>query len=558
MKKRVASTQDCSHFSINEGLMSSNTKKYVNKINENDYNIIAITDTNGFIEYVNDEFTKISGYQKDELIGASFKKIRHPETPGFIYQQIWSKISAGKTWEGILKNQNKQGKFYIVNSKIIPILNSAGVIVNYKSMSFEITDYIYELKSLANCSKHRISRLYNREVLIHDIEQMKNSNLEIAVIDIDNFKSINVYYGYESGDELVKSVSDKLKKLVSDEYKIYHIAIDEFVLVKELDSNNRKHSLKIYKNILDVLESDHLHLISGLDIDISLSIGVSFSTSTKIETGQLLKEADLALAYAKNNNVSLIDFNEIGKLNNILEERIKWIKEIRTALTNNNIVPWIQPIQDNNTGEITKCEALMRLIDTEDNVVSPFLFLDIAKKSKLYEKISYMMLDKTISFFSTGDKHFNINLTWADINSSKVKDMIFNYLNKYSDLGSRMTLEIVETESLQKTQLFEEFIEKVRKYGVKIALDDFGSGYSNFVYLEHLKVDYIKIDSTLITGMMEKENTLFLVESIVRIAKKFGIKTVAEFVATEAIQKKVLELGIDYSQGYYIAKPRPI
>ena len=121
-----------------------------------------------------------------------------------------------------------------------------------------------------------------------------------------------------------------------------------------------------------------------------------------------------------------------------------------------------------------------------------------------------------------------------------------------------MTVEIVESESIENFESFNNFLSKLRQYGVKIALDDFGSGYSNFVYLDKIKANYVKIEGTLIKDMMINDNTLQIVKSIITIAHKFQIETVAEFVSDEKIFKKVKSLGIDYSQGYYIGKPRPV
>ena len=520
---------------------------------DKDYNIIAIANKEGVIEYVNDNFCQVSGYSYDELIGQTFKLVRNPDTPGFVYEQLWDSLKTGKTWKGIFKNRNKGGKSYVLSSIITPFMKEDGIVSKFKAVSYEITDYIAEVNKYAEASKHPISQLLNREIMMYDLEHRKEKNMKIAIIDIDNFKKINDYYGYKIGDELIKAVSDKLKDLVTEDFTLYHISIDEFALVKKSDVEIDV-LCEVCKALSDKLENKPINLISGLDVDISVSVGVSFGS----ETWDVIKEADLAVSYAKEHGLPVVNFKNVEELREDLEDRVKWTKEIRTALTNDNIVPWIQAIRDNNTGEIVKFEALMRMLDEHDSIISPFHFLDIAKKSKLYEKISYMMVDKTLSHFSKNHDSFNVNLTWDDLKTPSTKNLIFDYLAKYPNLGKRMTIEMVESESLENATGFEDFIDTIRKYDVEIAIDDFGSGYSNFVYLEKLEADYIKIDGSLIKGMMERENTLFLVKAIVSIAKKFGFKTVAEFVSSAEIQAKVEELGIDYSQGYFIGKPRPI
>lgn len=518
-----------------------------------DYNIIAITNKEGVIEYVNDAFCDVSGYSKDELIGQTFKKVRHPETPEFVYQKLWKTLKHGQIWKGIFKNRNKFGKLYVLSTIITPSFAEDGKLDKFKATAYEITDYISEINKYSEASRHPISGIYNREIMMYDLEHRKEEFIKIGIIDIDSFKNINDYYGYKIGDELIKAVAEKLESILPPEFSIYHISIDEFAVVKK-GNKIENFNCELCKEISEELESKAIHLISGLDLNISVSIGLSFGT----DTWSVIKQADLAVDYSKEHNIPVVNFKNVSELSDILEERVKWTKEIRTALQTDNIVPWIQPIRDNKTGEIVKFEALMRMIDESGSIITPFHFLDISKKTKLYEKLSYTMINKTLAHFSQNFDSFNINLTWEDLKTPSTKNMIFDYLAKHKTLGSRMTIEMVESESIENANGFEDFVEAVRKYGVEIALDDFGSGYSNFVYLEQLKVDYIKIDGSLIKGMMEKENTLFLVESIVAIAKKFGIKTVAEFVSDEKIQKKVEDLGINYSQGFYIGKPRPI
>jgi diguanylate cyclase (GGDEF)-like protein/PAS domain S-box-containing protein len=529
-----------------------NLKTTLSDDSEN-YNIGAITNDQGIIECVNDKFCELSGYSRDELIGKTFKMIRHPETPGFVYQQLWDNLKVGKVWKGIFKNRSKDGRSYVMSTMIIPMKDKYGNIVKYRASAYEITDYISEINKYSEASKHHISGLYNREIMMYDLEHRDEKNIKIVIIDIDSFKSVNDYYGYKIGDELIKAVSDKLIDIVSEDFQIYHISIDEFALVRKSDTDIDSDCMSCQK-ISDILETEHIHLISGLDIDISVSIGLSNGQ----RSWDVIKQADLAVSYAKSYNIPVVNFHNVPELNQTLENRIKWTKEIRNALANDNIVPWIQAIRDNKTGQIIKFEALMRMIDDHESIISPFHFLEISKKTKLYEKLSHMMIDKTLAHFSNNHDSFNINLTWDDIKTQSMKNLIFEYLANFQDLGPRMTIEMVESENITNATGVDDFISSVRKYGVQIAIDDFGSGYSNFVYLEQLEADYIKIDGSLIKGMMERENTLFLVESIVKIAKQFGIKTVAEFVSSEEIQKKVDELGIDYSQGFYIGKPRPI
>jgi EAL domain-containing protein (putative c-di-GMP-specific phosphodiesterase class I) len=233
-----------------------------------------------------------------------------------------------------------------------------------------------------------------------------------------------------------------------------------------------------------------------------------------------------------------------------------WSKELKKAIKNDKLVPYYQPIINNQTKEIDKYETLIRLIDDDGKIISPFFFLDVAKHSKQYHYITRTIIDKSFETFSSLKYNFSINLTIEDILDKQIQKYLFNAL-KYYNIGERVVFEIVEDEGIENFDIINEFIIKVRKFGCKIAIDDFGTGYSNFEYLIKLKADFIKIDGSIIKNLETDKSARILVTTIVVFAKKIGMKTIAEFVENEKIQELVIELGIDYSQGYYFGEPQP-
>jgi len=197
----------------------------------------------------------------------------------------------------------------------------------------------------------------------------------------------------------------------------------------------------------------------------------------------------------------------------------------------------------------------VRLIDEEGKTISPYLFLDIAKQSKLYPQITKRVLEKAFVAVNATDKKISINITAEDILNTNTKEFLFNQL-KDSNNTQNIIFELVESEGIESFDEVKLFIEKIKTFGCQIAIDDFGTGYSNFEYLLKLEADIIKIDGSLIRQIDTNQNSYNVVESIVSFAKKNKIKTVAEFVATKEIQEKVLSLGIDFSQGYLLGEPQ--
>jgi EAL domain-containing protein (putative c-di-GMP-specific phosphodiesterase class I) len=193
--------------------------------------------------------------------------------------------------------------------------------------------------------------------------------------------------------------------------------------------------------------------------------------------------------------------------------------------------------------------------DEDGNIILPFFFLDVAKKTKKYFDITKIVIAQSFEMFKDKDVEFSVNLSIMDILEPRIFNYILMMLKKY-DIGSKVVFEIVESEYIENFQTVINFIDEVKKYGCKIAIDDFGTGYSNFAYLIKLKADYLKIDGSLIKNINTDQNSYLVVLTIVEFAKKLGMQTIAEFVENEHIFKIVKELGIDYSQGYHFSPPQ--
>ncbi len=228
---------------------------------------------------------------------------------------------------------------------------------------------------------------------------------------------------------------------------------------------------------------------------------------------------------------------------------------VKKAIEEDRIVPYFQPIYNNEINEITKYETLVRLIDENGKVLSPFFFLDAAKNGNYYLQITTTMLEKVFAIFRYVESEVNINLSYLDMASEHVTQKLVTLLKEHPDVARRVTLELLEDEAIEDDTVFEAFIEQVREYGVKIAIDDFGSGYSNFQRIMKINPDYVKIDGSIIKNLADDPKSEVLTRAINTFSHSLGIKTVAEFVSDEAIFMKVREIGIDYTQGYYISEP---
>jgi EAL domain-containing protein (putative c-di-GMP-specific phosphodiesterase class I) len=333
-----------------------------------------------------------------------------------------------------------------------------------------------------------------------------------------------------------------------DTFEAYRYSGDEFALL--IEGQTKGSLLKKVFQIVQKLKTD-LVLIEEIEINLTLSCGISFEPIS-----YLLSSADMALKTSKKEKKNFVVYTQENDLNQKYENNLLWAKRVKNAIEENRVEPFFQEIVNNTNLANKKYEALVRIVQSDGTVITPFHFLEIAKQTKQYLQLTQIMIEKSFEVFKNRENEFSINLTMEDLTSYEMRDFLHEKLHENPEIAKRVVIELVETESLQDYDLVIDFIKRVKSHGCKIAIDDFGSGYSNFEYLIKLQADYIKIDGSLIQHINRQRESYVVVSTIVSFAKQMGIKTIAEFIENEEIFQTVKELGIDYSQGYYFSPPR--
>ena len=240
------------------------------------------------------------------------------------------------------------------------------------------------------------------------------------------------------------------------------------------------------------------------------------------------------------------------------EKNMETILMIRKAIDDHRIVSYFQPIVNNKTEKTEKYESLVRIIDENGTILSPFFFLDVAKKGRYYSQITNIVLEKSFEALKSVNSDISINISALDIEKKSTRDHIFNLLKENEENASRVVFELLEDENVKDFQTIKLFINEIKKFGVKIAIDDFGAGYSNFERLLEYQPDILKIDGCLIKDITTNNYSLSVVKTIIAFAKEQNIQTIAEFVENREIYDLLKEIGIDFSQGYYFGKPEPL
>lgn len=383
---------------------------------------------------------------------------------------------------------------------------------------------------------------------------MQKESATIVLMRIDHFRSVDAFYGEEYARMLEKKFIQYLISYFQSLDLIvlcYHTAPGEFVVLFDDFERDMSH-IDLHQFCKMLHEHIKLYEIELDKFSYDVSATICFASGSE----NLYEDASFAMDAAIERKKPYVVMNElIDQLKQETQDNIAKVHMVKKAIEEGRIVPYFQPIYNNEINEITKYETLVRLINEEGKVLSPFFFLDAAKNGNYYLQITMIMLEKVFAIFKYVESEVNVNLSYLDMVSEQVVEKLIVLLEANPDVAKRITLELLEDEAIEDDAVFKDFIARVREYGVKIAIDDFGSGYSNFQRIMEINPDFVKIDGSIIKNLVNDPKSEVLTRAINTFSHSLGIKTVAEFVSDEAIFMKVREIGIDYTQGYYISEP---
>lgn len=394
-----------------------------------------------------------------------------------------------------------------------------------------------------------LTDLKNRRSLIDDIESLRAKSL--ILIDIQSFSEINDLYGEKTGDILLQKFSQFLReKTTKFSLQVYRLHGNTFALLCDQYRHKYEITSFIDEFIGELNAYDFSYRYDGNLFEFVINVKIGVSTSKK--SLALVENADMALNHAKKTNKDYIIYDTSLGIKNNYENDIEIIKMIKKALDEGNIIPYFQPIYKKSGASY---ESLMRLKLDDGRVLTPYHFLEIAKKTRFYFDMTYTMIEKTFKIFEKLPYDFSINLTYLDIKRPDTLIYIKSMLQKYN-VADRLIVEVVESDTFIDYDITVKFLEALKEIGIRIAVDDFGSGYSNFAHLIKLAPYYVKIDGSLIKDMDTNEKSFAVVKTIVSFAKSVGIHVVAEYIHSKSVYEKAKSLDIDGYQGFYLGKPQ--
>ena len=461
----------------------------------------------------------------------------------------------------------KEGEYIWVEGRGKAIFNKNGKPIRMIGFLTDISKQVKYQETLDYNSKHDVltslpNRFLFQEKISKKIFSLKeNEELAIIYIDLDGFKKINDTFGHNAGDKVLIDVSNRMKTIIEERGVVSRIGGDEFVIFYSYSINKQKIVISLLKSLLYTI-NEPISYENKNDLKVSGSIGVRVYSKSEGSTtpDTLLREADQAMYEAKNSGKNRYHFfNE--KENKEKQKKQKFKIKVYLALKNSEFELLFQPKIDIENRTLIGFEALLRWRENKE-LIEPDKFLSIIQDDvKLMVTLGEWVFEtafKQLQEWNKSGKNYylGINVSANEFKNPHILNLLEKLQSKYPLVKpSQIELEILETHALEDMKEAKDIIQKCHKIGYKVALDDFGTGYSTLSYLKNLPVDTLKIDKSFISEMLKDKGSLSIVEAAIALANAFNCKVVAEGVEEKEQQEKLLKLGCNIIQGYYIAKP---
>ncbi|MBF0266566.1 MAG: EAL domain-containing protein, partial [Gammaproteobacteria bacterium] len=528
-----------------ENIQSYNSLLEQYKISVDESSIVSKMSPKGNIIYANDEFCRITGICKSDLVTVSYDKLFDDSISDSIAKEIWDTISNKKLWKGITKHSIKNNHTFYAKTTIVPFLDEKENIIEFINIQHDITQLINQQEQILRQTTDYTTGLPNRIKFEEDFQNIEEPKL--AIIQIENYKVITDYFSYSASQSVLKEVVKIINSCIDESVFVYKLASGEFAILAD-----KEYTLEQFKNLCcSIRERTEAYPVSYGSNSIDLAITAGISTNNN----HLLSYASIALQHALEKKKHLIVYEEELNLKETLENNLLWTKKIKKALKEDRFTIFLQPIFNSQNNKIEKYECLVRMIDEDGQIISPYYFLNIAVNSQLYQYITKRVMTLAFETFAKiPDVEFTINLSPMDIVNEETVNYFKKLLDSYS-ISSRVVLEIVESEEIIDFDKITKFILEMKAKGCKIAVDDFGSGYSNFTYLLELNVDYIKVDGSIIKEIHINPGSKVIASTILNFSKELGFQAVAEYVHNEEVMKHAKDIGFDFLQGFHLGEP---
>lgn len=528
---------------------------------------IMITDVAGCIIDVNEAFSRITGYARDEVLGRNPRFLNSGRQDKAFYADLWRRLIEDGHWYGEIWNRRKNGDLYAEMQNISTVFDAQGKPAQYVALFSDITalkEHEQRLEHIAHYDA--LTTLPNRTLLADRMHQAmaqaqrRETLLAVAYLDLDGFKAINDRHGHETGDLLLLALASRMKDALREGDTLARMGGDEFVAVL-LDLPDAAASLPMINRLLTAAAQP---IAAGeLVLQVSASLGVTFfPQADEVDADQLLRQADQAMYQAKlagKNRYHLFDADQDRSVRGLNET----LQQIQRGLGSDEFVMHFQPKVNMRSGAVIGAEALIRWQHPEKGLLPPLEFLPLIEDHPLAVALGEWVIDRVLKhredWLAAGlDLPVSINVGARQLQQANFVEQLKKTLARHpSCKPGDLEMEVLETSALKDLERVSRIIDTCHEIGVEFSLDDFGTGYSSLTYLKRLSVMRLKIDQSFVRNMLDDADDLAILEGVLGLATAFRRQVIAEGVETVEHGEMLLQLGCDTAQGYGIARPMP-
>ncbi|OAI01432.1 diguanylate cyclase [Methylomonas methanica] len=528
---------------------------------------ILITSADGAIIDVNDAFTQITGYSRDDAMGQNPRMLSSGKQDKVVYEALWHSLITTGYWFGELWNRHKNGEMYAENLSISAVRDADGITRHYVGLFSDITSTKMHAQQMERIAHYdALTGLPNRVLLSDRLQlamaqtQRRGQQLAVAFLDLDGFKAVNDKQGHEAGDQLLVALANHMKRALRDGDTLARLGGDEFVAVL-VDLADVNACQPLLTRLL-AAAAQQIHY-GDHQLQVSASLGVTFyPQSEDIDADQLLRQADQAMYQAKlagKNRYHIFDAHQDSSIRGHHEN----VEDIRRAICAEEFVLYYQPKVNMRTGEVIGAEALIRWHHPEKGLLLPAAFLPVIEDHPLAVILGTWVIDTALTQLETWHAAglniaISVNVCARQLQQTDFVQYLSDILAAHPNVQpADLELEVLETSALEDLEHVSNVIKGCQDIGVKFALDDFGTGYSSLTYLKRLPVSSLKIDQSFVHDMLVDPDDLAIVEGVLSLATAFYRHAIAEGVETIEHGRLLLQFGCELAQGYGIARPMP-
>ncbi|HXX53858.1 MAG TPA: EAL domain-containing protein [Thermodesulfovibrionales bacterium] len=535
----------------------------IQAILENSNEAILITDAEGTIQYVNASFSKISGYEKEEVLGKNPRIMRSGHHDAGFYEEMWGSLKDSGEWQGEVWDRRKNGEIFPKWLSIKAVKDKRERTVNYVGFFTDISSLKQTEEYIEHLAHYdSLTNLPNR-ILLHDrLKQAimsasrQNHLAAVMLLDVDQFKYVNDTFGHVAGDQLLNEVAGRLVRCVTEGDTVARFGGDEFAIVLSEFKNGMAATL-LAKKIIEALSLPHK--FKGREIYITASIGIALYPSDGDNVDVLIKNADTAMQRAKELGDRKFQFYD-SQMSDKAFARLSVEANLHNAIERGEFVLHYQPQVDLGNGQVTGMEALIRRKE-RNWLVPPSQFIHIAEETGLIMQLCEWTLktackqNKAWQAEGLPALRVAVNLTATHFAQHTMVKMVRDVLQETGYESKYLDLELTERIIMKDTEEAIKAMHQLKDMGVFLSIDDFGTGYSSLSYLRQLPIDRLKIDLSFVSGIASSPNSDSIVKSIISLGHNLDLKVLAEGVETERQLSFLIENKCDEIQGYYFSVP---